>query len=109
MKKGAQGAISKRKERIILRQGPLFGERDWRGILSCRPPLLFMGNGENTCDRLLVLPQKIPDWLIKFAFLGKGETAIGSGIKSRFSIITFRTTDTIWGLWFFSLTVVILS
>lgn len=39
-------------------------------------------------DYLIDTGQKIPDWLVKIIFLGKAETAISSGIKSRFGIIT---------------------
>ena len=38
---------------------------------------------------LLVLKQKIPDWLIKIIFLGEVETAIKLDIKSRFGIKSF--------------------
>lgn len=38
---------------------------------------------------LLMIDQKIPYWLIKIMFLGKDETAIRSGIKSRFGIMGF--------------------
>lgn len=41
------------------------------------------GDGEGPCDRLL------PNWLIKFAFLGRVETAISLGIKSSFGVISF--------------------
>ena len=38
---------------------------------------------------LLALDQKIPDWLMKITFLGEVQTAIRSGIKSRFGVIGF--------------------
>ena len=38
---------------------------------------------------LLVLDQKIPDWLIKIMFLGEVGTAIKLGIKVRFGILGF--------------------
>lgn len=49
--------------------------------------------------------QKIPDWLIKIIFLGEDEIANRSGIKSRSGIMGFSTSDTILGLWFFFLTI----
>lgn len=61
------------------------GER----LLSCRLPLLFMGNEEGPCDRL-------PYWCLtrkfltgKITFLRDVETAIRSGSKSRFGIMGF--------------------
>ena len=48
--------------------------------------------------------QKIPDWLIKIAFLEKVKTAVKSVIKARFGTKGFSTSDVLWGLWFFSLT-----
>lgn len=53
----------------------------------------------------MVLDQSIPDWLIKIIFLGKVETAIKSGIKSRFGIMSSSPHDAIWGPLVFSLTV----
>ena len=44
--------------------------------------------------------QKIPDWLIQIMFLGEIKTTIRSGIKSRFGVMTFSTSDAILGLWF---------
>ena len=38
-------------------------------------------------DYLVGAENKIPDWPIKITFLGKVETAIRSGIKSRFDIM----------------------
>ena len=49
-------------------------------VLSCRCLFFHLG----PWDRLhAVLDQKIPDWLIKIKFLGKVETSIRSGIKSK--------------------------
>ena len=45
--------------------------------------------------------QKIPDCLTKITLLGKVKTAIRAGIKSRFGIMGFSTSDTILGLWLF--------
>jgi len=53
---------------------------------------------------LIDADQKISDWLIKIAFLVKVKTASGLGIKSRFGVMGFSTSDTILGLWFFFLT-----
>lgn len=39
---------------------------------------------------LLVHHQKIPDCLIKTIFLGEAETAVRSGIISRFGIMSFK-------------------
>lgn len=48
-----------------------------------------MGDGEGPCDRLLVLNQKILDWLIKILIVGKAETAIRSGLVSRIGIMEY--------------------
>lgn len=47
------------------------------------------------------IEQIISDWLIKIIFLGEAEAAVRSGIKSRFDINVFSTSDTILGLWVF--------
>ena len=47
---------------------------------------------------LLVHDQKIPDWLSKTTFLEEAETAIRSGIKSRFGIMGFSMSDAILDL-----------
>lgn len=51
-------------------------------------------------DYLLGVDQKVPDWLIMIIFLGEFEKAIRSGIKSRFRVMGFSTSDTIVRLWF---------
>ena len=51
-------------------------------------------------DYLTGADQKIPDWPTKITFLGKAETKIRSGIKSRFGILGFSKSDTTLGLWF---------
>lgn len=51
-------------------------------------------------DDLLGIDQKIPDQQTKITFLDKVETAIRSGIESRFSVMGFSTSDSILGLWF---------
>lgn len=55
-------------------------------------------------DDHIGVDQKIADWMIKITFLGEIETAIKLVIKSRFAIMYFSTSDSILGLWFFSLT-----
>ena len=55
-------------------------------------------------DYLTGADQKTWDRLIKIIFLVKVETAIRLGIKSRFGILGFSTSDAIWGLWFLFLT-----
>lgn len=57
-------------------------------FLSCIVPL-SIAEGKGLYDRLPVLDQKIPDWLIKITFLGEDETAIRSSIKSKFVIMGF--------------------
>ena len=97
-----QGAISKRKERITFRTSCLLlGEGNGRG-LSHADYLFFCGAWRRPLWQIsfLVLDQKIPDWSIKMTFLVEVETAIRSGIKSRFDIMCFSTSDAIWGLWF---------
>lgn len=42
---------------------------------------------------LPVFDQKISNWLIKVTFLGELETVIRSGIKPRFGIMGFPTSD----------------
>ena len=51
-------------------------------------------------DYLTNANQKILDWWTKITFPGKAETAVRSGIKSRFGIMGFSTSDVILGLWF---------
>lgn len=51
-------------------------------------------------DYLIDVDRKIPDLLIKIMFLEKIKTAVKSGIKSRFGITGFSTSDAILGLWF---------
>ena len=51
-------------------------------------------------DYLIGADQKIPDGLIKITFLEKVETAAKSGIKCKFGIMGFSTSDTIFTLWF---------
>ena len=53
---------------------------------------------DHMTDYLIGEDRKIPAWLIKITFLGKVETAIRSGIKSRFCNMGFSMSDAIWGL-----------
>ena len=57
------------------------------------------GKGPET-DYLIGVDQKIPDWLMTRVFLGEVEAAIRSGIKSRFGILGFSTSDAIWACGF---------
>ena len=57
--------------------------------MARRLPFLSMGVGGDPCNRLLVLGQKIPDWLIKITCLGEVTIAVRLGIKSRFCIMGF--------------------
>lgn len=51
-------------------------------------------------DYFIGAGQKIPDWPIKIAFLGKAEAAIRLGNKTRFGIMGFNASDATLGLWF---------
>lgn len=62
--------------------------------------LLWDTDRAHVTDGLFGVEQKIPNWLIKIISLGETETAIGSGIKSRFCIMGFITCGAIWGLQF---------
>ena len=55
-------------------------------------------------DEVIGADQKIPDCLIKTAFLGEIETANRVGIKSKFEILDCSSSDAILGWWFFSVT-----
>lgn len=70
-----------------------------QGFLSCKLPLLSIGDERaQVSDYLIHIAQKIPDWLIKFMFLGEVEASMRLGIKFKFSIMGFSINDTIWGL-----------
>ena len=56
-------------------------------------------------DDLIGGEQKPLEQLIKITFWGKVKTASRSGITFRVGITGFSTSDTILGLWLFSLTV----
>ena len=64
-----------------------------------------MGVGEG----FIGADQKILAWLVNVIFLERVKTACRLGIKSRFGIMGFGTSDAILGLWFFSLTVFFLK
>ena len=53
---------------------------------------------------LIGVNQKI-QLLIKITFLRQVKTTVRLGIKFRFSIMGFSTSDYVLGLWFFSLTI----
>ena len=83
-------------------------EWEGKGSLSHSwpPPPFEVGRGverAHVTDDVIGTDQKIPDWLIKITFLVKVQSTMRLGIKSRFGIMC--TSDTIMGLWFFSLTV----
>lgn len=55
----------------------------------------FCGDGgTHVTDDLINADQKVLDWLT-YMFLGEAET----GINSRFGVMGFSMSDTIWGLW----------
>lgn len=74
-KRVRQGTLYKSKGLFFRPRLLLLGASEWPGFLG-RLPLLSM-DGEGPCDRLLV-----PDRNFKI-FLGKVETMIRSGTKSR--------------------------
>lgn len=71
-------------------------------ILQDKGEAVFYGENlpGSHSDYLIDVDQKIPDWLIEIMLLKEVETAIRSGIKSRFAIMSFSASDTIWSLWF---------
>lgn len=56
-------------------------------------------------DYLIDIDQNIPSWLFEIMFLGEVKRAIRSVIKSWFGILGFSISDTMLGLWLFSLSV----
>lgn len=103
-----QGVISKKKKKkgSFLGQDIFFqghGEKQGLYHWNC---LFFLWGMEwfHVTDYLTGADQKTSDWLIKILLLVKVETAIKLGIKSRFGILGFSTSDAIWGLWFLFLT-----
>ena len=59
----------------------------------------------NVTDYFILADHKVPYWLIKITFVAKAVTAVRLGIKSKLVIMGISTSDTILGLWFFSLTI----
>lgn len=60
----------------------------------------WAGGWRGPCDRLPHgIDQKISDWLM-IKFLWDVETAMRSGIKSRFGIMGFNTSGTLWAYGF---------
>ena len=58
--------------------------------------------GEEACmtDYLTGTDQKIPDWLIKVAILGKVKAAVRSGVTPRLGIMGFNKSEASLNLWF---------
>ena len=104
-KGGARELLAKRKERVIFR--PRHGGTGGKELqafdcVDFSSP--WVGKERVTlADYLIGADRKIPDWLMKIAFLVKAGTAIRLGIKSSFGITGFSASDTVLGLWFFSL------
>ena len=67
--------------------------------------LFFLGGWQvervHMTGYFLDVDQEIQGWLNKIIFLRHVETAVKSGIKSRFGIMVFSTSDTIVVLWFY--------
>ena len=84
-KKDELGELLAKEKGIIFRPGYLhfWGKGYGSGFIMQIASPSSEGDGEGPCDRLL------PNWLIKFAFLGRVETAISLGIKSSFGVISF--------------------
>ena len=61
----------------------------------------FAGWKEPTWHLLIGADKKIPSWLIKITCWRKIKTTVRLGIKSKFGIMSFSTSDTILDLWFF--------
>ena len=59
-----------------------------RELLAKEKKGLFLGQDIFLTDFLIGADQKIPNWLITITFLGEAKTAIRSGIKSRFGIMS---------------------
>ena len=51
-------------------------------------------------DRLLVLEQKFPDWLMKITFRERLKPQLNQVLELGLVSQGFRVRDTIWGLWF---------
>lgn len=99
-KSGARKLLAKGKKGLSRAStSSLWGEENAK-VLSCKFLLLCEMERLHVPDYLIGTDQKIPDWLIKIAFLGKLKTAVRSGIESRFGIVGFSASDAILGLWF---------
>lgn len=96
--------LAKEKKGLFLSRTSL-GRGEWQGFYPA-DCLFFLWEMERAqlADYLIGEDQKITDWLIKITLVGKVESAISLGIKSRFSFMGLSTSDAILDLWFSSLT-----
>ena len=88
-KGGARELLAKEKKGLFLGQGIFFGWRrkgKGKGFIMQMALLPLEGRG-GPGDYLIGATKKIPNWLVKITFLVKAETAIWSGIKSKFGIM----------------------
>ena len=87
-KGGAWELLVKEKKGFTGDIFPLGGEK---GRIFCNADCLFLWGGEGPRGQsaLLVLDQKIADWVTKITFLGEVGSAVRSDIKSRFGIMGF--------------------
>lgn len=94
---GARELLTKEETRTSS-----FGGRGTPGPLIMQAASSFSEGWRRLIQQiaLVLLDQEVPEWLIMVVFSRKVETAIKSGIKPRFGIKSFSTSDTIWGLWF---------
>lgn len=70
------------------------------GALSSRL-LALLGNVRTlVTDDLIGVNQKIPYWLIRIVFLKEVATPATPGIKSKFGVTGFSTSNAILVLWF---------
>ena len=95
-----QGSYSKRRERVILGQDISFGGKGMQSFYHANCFFLCGMERVHMRDYLIGTDQKISDWLIKMTFLCRVETAVRLGIKSRFGITGFSTSDAILGMVF---------
>lgn len=88
----------KRKYSFWTRTFFFWGEEEEKGFLFvvvclwCRLPLLSIEGGierAHMTDYLIGVDQTVSHWFINIMFLGEVETAINSGIKSRFGVMGF--------------------
>ena len=103
-----EGAVSKRRAKIVSRPGHLFwgeGEGNGKDFMEQMASSAGWGEGWKAPTwqiTSLVLTGNIPEGLIKIMFLGKFETAVKSGIRCKFGITGFSTSDAIWPYSFLS-------